>query len=83
MYGRGVTAVVALPLPRAAFGALRTQLITAPGAQTSGESVALSVGPFGIVLVSPADRRPAYLVTGTLTLDTLRQAGADLGARRT
>ncbi|GAB2925339.1 hypothetical protein GCM10027047_22950 [Rhodococcus aerolatus] len=83
VYGRGVTAVVALPLPRSAFGALRTQLIGAPGAETSGESVAVSVGPFGIVLVSPADRRPAYLVTGTLTLDTLRQAGADLSARRT
>lgn len=82
VYGRGVTAVVALPLPRAVFGGLRTQLITAPGAETSGESVALSVGPFGIVLVSPADRRPAYLVTGTLTLDTLRQAGAELAAGR-
>lgn len=83
VYGRGVTAVVALPLPRTVFGPLRSQLVGAPGAEVAGESVSLAVGPFGLVLVSPGERRPAYLVTGTLTLETLRAAGDELVGSRT
>jgi hypothetical protein len=83
IYGSGLTKVMALPLQARDAGYLADQLRTS-GARLVHRQPLLRVGPLGAYLVishEPFDF--AWLVTGTVTDQTLIRAGTDLvaGAR--
>ncbi|CCQ14965.1 putative sigma E regulatory protein, MucB/RseB [Rhodococcus sp. AW25M09] len=79
IYGRGVTELVAVPLPRRAAGGLVDQLRAAPGAVVTGSSVAVSIGPLGVLVTGPTADRRRYLLSGTVTAETLATAAQQLG----
>ena len=81
IYGRGVTEVVAVPLPGGQVRELRRRLATAPGVSETPGGMALSVGPLGLLLTTEDATGDAWLLTGTVTRATLAAAGAEL--RRT
>lgn len=80
-YGRGVTALVAVPLPRRA-GGLREQLGAVPGAVVDDTGVTLTVGPLTLLVTPPLGGGEgggrSWLLTGTVTLETMATAAADL-----
>lgn len=82
-YGQGVTALVAVPLPRRAAG-LRDQLRTVPGAVVDDTGVAVAVGPLSLLVTPPLGGGErggrSWLLTGTVTADTLAAAAAELAA---
>lgn len=77
-YGRGVTTLVALPLGRRA-GGLREALTGVPGAVVDDTGVRVAVGPLTLLLSTPVDGR-SWLLTGTVTAETLQGGAAELGA---
>jgi hypothetical protein len=80
IYGTGLTQVMALPLQARDAGYLADQLRTS-GARKVGDRLLLRVGPLGIALTfshHPFDF--AWVVTGTVTDDTLTRAADDLVA---
>ncbi len=83
VYGRGPTAVLAVPLRDSVAGGLRTQLRKASNARTVGRRTSLEVGPLSVLLVDA--RRANFLLMGTVTPQTLTQAAVELGrnVRRT
>ncbi|WP_143547069.1 LolA family protein [Rhodococcus sp. 05-2255-1e] len=78
IYGRGVTELIAAPLPRRAARGLVDQLRDAPGAVVTGDSVALSIGPLNVLITEPAGDRRRYLLSGTVTAETLATAAQQL-----
>lgn len=78
IYGRGVTELIAAPLPRRAARGLVDQLRAAPGAVVTGDSVALSIGPLNVLITEPAGDRRRYLLSGTVTAETLATAAQQL-----
>ncbi|MDJ0392424.1 hypothetical protein QMK17_03635 [Rhodococcus sp. G-MC3] len=80
IYGRGVTELVAAPLPRRAAGSLVDQLRAAPGAVVTGNSVAVSIGPLNVLVTEPIADGLRYLLSGTVTPQTLATAAQQLGA---
>jgi hypothetical protein len=76
VYGRGPTAVLALPLRRSVAGRLHDQLARSRKARETDSSIALEVGPISVRLVE--GERASFLLTGTVTPETLSQAGVDL-----
>ena len=77
-YGRGVTVLVAVPLPREFAEPLRRQLLEAPGVQLDNPlGTAVTVGPFSVLLTS-AGEDVSFLLTGTVDLETLQRAARDL-----
>jgi len=82
LYGRGVTELVAIPIPPSQAGEVRRQLATAPGVADTPQGLALSVGPVGLLLGQDDDTlATAWLLTGTVTEATLTAAAGEL--RRT
>jgi hypothetical protein len=83
VYGRGPTAVLAIPLRGSTAGALHKQLARSHNARTTDQSVALEVGPLSVLLVQSEDGN--FLLTGTITPAALQQAALDLkhGSLRT
>lgn len=79
IYGRGVTELVAAPLPRRGGRRLVDQLRAAPGAVVTGDSVALSIGPLNALLTEPDGGGRRYLLSGTVTAQTLTTAAQQLG----
>jgi hypothetical protein len=80
LYGSGLTQVMALPLQSRDAGYLADQLRKSGGSETHG-LLLLRVGPLGVGLTfshEPFDF--AWLITGTVTDDTLVQAAQDLDA---
>ena len=80
LYGTGLTQIMALPLQSRDAGYLARQLRTSGGQDNHG-LLLLRVGPLGVGLTfshNPFDF--AWLVTGTVTDDTLVQAARDLDA---
>ena len=76
VYGRGPTAVLAVPLRRSTTEALRRQLMRSQDAREEGRTIAMEVGPVSLLL---ADRREAnFLLAGTVTPATLKRAAVDL-----
>jgi hypothetical protein len=82
LYGRGVTEVVAIPIPPSQAAEVRRQLATAPGVADTPQGLALAVGPVGLLLSRDDDTlATAWLLTGTVTEATLTAAAGEL--RRT
>jgi hypothetical protein len=78
VYGRGVTELVAVPLPgRLAYG-LRRDLAEAIGGDPDDPGLTLSVGPLNLLMSWPGRRDSAWLLVGTVTLDTLAAAAPEL-----
>ncbi|MEO9222558.1 MAG: hypothetical protein ABI251_12450, partial [Mycobacteriaceae bacterium] len=82
LYGRGVTAVVAIVLPGRSARDLRAQLSKAPSVLVDPTGVALTVGPLNLRLTDPDGRSPAFLLAGTVTAETLTKAADELKAAR-
>ncbi|SDO67890.1 transcriptional regulator [Geodermatophilus sp. DSM 45219] len=77
VYGRGVTLLAAAPVPGRLAGGLREALTASPDAVTDELGTRVAAGPLGLMLVEPADG-PAYVLTGTVTLDALADAARRL-----
>lgn len=78
VYGRGVTLLIAIPLPARIAYPLQEQLEEAAGAARSAGGVAIGVGVLNLLLGQPEPDAGAWLVTGTVTADTLQRAIAAL-----
>ena len=75
-YGRGTTALLAVPLRGSVAHELHHQLARSRAAREAGNSVALEVGPLSVLLVE--GYRGNFLLTGTITPEALRQAAIEL-----
>ena len=78
VYGRGPTAILAVPLRDYVAGGLRTQLRKSPQSHDFGTSIALEIGPLSVLLADVAGGH--FLVAGTVTPATLRLAARNLAA---
>ncbi|HVC72773.1 MAG TPA: hypothetical protein VNC85_03300 [Mycobacteriales bacterium] len=76
-YGSGLTLLVAVPLPGRISRPLRDQLAKTPGATETAEGVRIAVGPLSLLLTDPRNRR-SWLITGTVTAQTLDTAAVQL-----
>jgi hypothetical protein len=83
VYGRGPTAILAVPLRGEVAHELHDQLVRNRRAKDTGGNVALEVGPLS-VLLRQSDQGN-FLLTGTISPEALLQAGIELqrGAVRT
>ena len=81
LYGRGVTLLAVVPLPYGIAADLRNAAAQDPGAVTDDTGTGLAAGPLGILLTATA-AGDSYLLTGTVTLDALRQAAQQLPGLR-
>jgi hypothetical protein len=81
-YGRGVTAMVAIPLWDNSADPLRDQLDKTPGVVVgAGGTRSLSVGPLELMLTPEVFEDHSWLVVGTVTQATLVRAVAQLRVR--
>jgi outer membrane lipoprotein-sorting protein len=83
VYGRGVTLLAVVPAPGRLVAELRRAVGASPGAVVDQLGARASVGPLGLMVVDRPGAR-AYVLTGTVTLDALAAAAAempDLGGR--
>jgi hypothetical protein len=78
VYGRGVTELVAVPLPTRLGYSLSQELADATGADPSDSRLSLTVGPLTLLLSSARLRDAAWLLVGTVTAETLAGAAAQL-----
>jgi hypothetical protein len=78
VYGRGPTAVLAIPLRDSIARGLRDQLRRSTTSREAGDSIAMEVGPLSVLL----ERRRSgnFLLMGTVTPATLETASEDLVA---
>ncbi len=83
VYGRGPTAVLAVPLRESVARGLQKQLSGSPQANIAGNSTSLEIGPLSVLLTRR--QQGNFLLTGTVSPETLGQAAIDLasGVRRT
>ncbi len=80
LYGRGVTLLAVAPVPAGLAGGLRNVLAQAPDAVRDDVGTRLAAGPVALMLVETLGRGP-YVLTGTVTLDALAEAAAQLPRR--
>ena len=78
VYGRGPTAILAIPLRDFVAQGLREQLRKSTQSRDLGDRIALEVGPISVLLARVAGGN--FLITGTVTPATLDDALADLDA---
>ncbi|MCW2683717.1 MAG: putative sigma regulatory protein MucB/RseB, partial [Blastococcus sp.] len=82
LYGSGVTLLAVAPVPARLADALRSTLAQSPEAVVDAIGTRVAAGPVALMLVEPPGGAP-YVLTGTVTLDALATAAAqlpDLGA---
>jgi hypothetical protein len=79
-YGSGLTLLVAVPLPGRISRPLRDQLAKTAGATKTEQGVRIAVGPLSLLLTDSRNRR-SWLLTGTVTPQTLDTAAAQLQAQ--
>jgi outer membrane lipoprotein-sorting protein len=77
LYGSGVTLLAVAPVPPRLAGGLRQALGSSPAAVVDDLGTRVAAGPVGLMLVEPPDDGP-YVLTGTVTLDALAAAAAEL-----
>lgn len=75
-YGRGPTAILAIPLRGFVARGLRAQMLKSTTSSDLGNGVALDVGPISILLTDIAHGH--FLIAGTVTPETLVAASKDL-----
>jgi hypothetical protein len=78
LYGSGVTLLAVVPVPRNVGWDVADSLRAAPDAVDEPRGVRAAAGPLGLMVLQPPGA-DAYIVTGTVTLDALDDAAADLG----
>lgn len=78
VYGRGPTAIIAIPLRGNIAAALRTQLRKSGSSTDTAEGTGLSVGPLSVLV--PPGHYGAVLLAGTVTPATLEEAASDVRA---
>ncbi len=76
VYGRGPTAVLAVPVRETLARQLRKQLRSSSSSRETGPGVALEVGPLSVLL--QRTRTADFLLIGTVTPTTLETAAADV-----
>lgn len=76
VYGRGPTAVLAVPLRESVARELRAQLERSASSRGTGRGVAMEVGPLSVLLERV--RGGTFLLAGTVTPDTLLEAADDV-----
>lgn len=81
VYGRGPTALVAVPLRRGLAGQVRDQLSTAATAEQTDAGTTLSVGPLSVLLTEGRRGRGTFILAGTVTPETLAQAADQLASQ--
>ncbi len=79
VYGRGPTALLAVPLRGSAAHDLHKQLARSRDSRESEGSVAAEVGPLSVLLVE--SDRSNFLLTGTITPEALRQAAIEIQSK--
>jgi outer membrane lipoprotein-sorting protein len=77
LFGRGVTLLAVAPLPPRLAGGLRDALTQSPGAVVDAAGVRVAAGPVALMLLDAPGHGP-YVLTGSVTLDALDQAAAQL-----
>jgi hypothetical protein len=77
-YGRGVTVLAAVPLSGQVSLSLRDELRHARGIRTTSSGLQLTVGPLSLLVTDDATYSRSWLLTGTVTVQTLERAAADL-----
>ncbi len=80
VYGRGVTELVAVPLPTRLGYSLSRELADATGADPDEPRLSVTVGPLTLLLSSARRQDAAWLLVGTVTAETLAGAAAELPA---
>ena len=78
VYGSGLTRILVIPLRHRDWHTLRDQIRVSPGAAETEVGVALQAGPLGVLVANAGER--SWLVTGTVTQDTLVDAALDVSA---
>ena len=83
VYGRGPTAILAIPLRDFVARGLRTELRKSTSSRDEGSRIALEIGPISVLLADVAGGH--FLIAGTVTPATLLAASKDLetGVQRT
>lgn len=77
-YGRGVTVLVAVPLPGQVAFRLDRQLGDTPGIQETAAGPLLAVGPLSLLLTDRVLGGRTWLLTGTVSTAALLRAADDL-----
>ena len=77
LYGRGVTLLAVVPVPRRLAGALASTLTASPDAVDDAAGLRVAAGPIGLMVLRRTDSGP-YLLTGTVSLDALAVAAGEL-----
>ncbi len=77
LYGSGVTLLAVVPVPEHVAWDVADSLRAVPDSVDQQFGVRAAAGPLGLMVLNPPGG--AYLVTGTVTLDALGAAAADLG----
>lgn len=78
VYGRGPTVLVFLPLRGKAAQPLREELAKTGGYEPSATGTAVDLGPISVLVTPSRYRGSGFLLLGTVTPQTLEQAGAQL-----
>jgi hypothetical protein len=81
LYGRGVTLLAVVPVPRAVSGGFTALLGKLTGQVTDELGSRATAGPLGLMLVD-APRGSDFLVAGTVTLEALTTAATELRTAR-
>ena len=82
IYGRGPTTLIVIPLRGQVAGPLWRQLRDRGTAQFTDVGTLAPVGPVGLLIMPFRGRRSAFLLAGTVTAETLQQAGVELLERQ-
>jgi hypothetical protein len=77
-YGRGVTTFAAAPLTNRLANSIRRQLLDTPGVITTANGYGVTVGPLNLILSVSDGTGTSWLLTGTVTSNTLWAAAAEL-----
>lgn len=77
VYGSGITQLIAIPLRDREADPLRDQLRAAPAVRRVDAGTLVASGPLGVLLTGDSGDG-GWLITGTVTADTLVDAAADL-----
>lgn len=80
IYGRGPTALIALPLRGQVARPLRDRLEASASARSTPVGTVAPVGPVSLLVTPGRSGRGAFLVAGTVTPETLERAAAELVA---